>query len=706
MISSRFRRKRPNLVPDWVRSGSFVIGSGSGVLVLVILLVVWRGCAHRSADVSAKWGGMSEKEWREQYEKREQADAKKGAEAAKLADTQKKKAAAAEQKRLAESKRKTVAGSGAKFLADGGKIPEEKLTSGAPRVTPVDASAPPRLPEDYSQWNDMDFFEARLAGDPRLAVAVENRIKRVPQNEVEAVFLRKLLSPGSAPQLKNSARRKPARTGGRGGSPALPVIAAALARIGTPAARKTLSDMLAGTLCPEEDDAMAVAALQALAGNPSAENEDLLLAALIDAEKLRPSGQYRFTADKMRQETLGLIQKHGGSRIRLQAAQKFVDPKCPRDLRRLLAPLLQQSRPENIDAQVLVYESGLLEPAIRAAIEKGFVQQSDGALRQFLGIADDQTGPEQRSPYGVAIALWNPAFVAAVRDRHKEMASLQQGADAFLMAATVPAMGVRTRLLRTLERHWDEGPAGLEAAGWTKSIVGEPGVLVVLKSVRRSEAAPRARVPASRTSGQRRGAADSPDAANAADSRQQAENKWLAAEEALVREYCRRFRAAGLAWARASQRNNDAAEDEEPEPPVRLNPGASVATAYRVEWPGQHRARLPGASLDPMIVSYVRIEQKARLRSMQAYYERTVKPHQVHRLSDGIWLDGLVTGDKQGRARSIDVRVTTVNAKTDRPVDEPQELTVEILAVEIPALTVGTVAERRGAAESDLDAAP
>jgi hypothetical protein len=226
-------------------------------------------------------------------------------------------------------------------------------------------------------------------------------------------------------------------------------------------------------------------------------------------------------------------------------------------------------------------------------------------------------------------------------------------------------------------------------------------MLAVLKSVRRNEAMPRARVSASRTSGQRRGAADAPDSGNAADSRQQTEGRWLAAEEALLREYCRRFRAAGLARARASRRADGTADDD-PEPPVRLNPGAAVASAYRVQWPGTHREKLTGVPLDPMNVCYVRIEQKARFRSVQAYYERTVKPHQAHRLSDGIWLDELVSSDKQGQARSIDVLVTRVNPKLDRPADEPQELTVEILAVEIPALST----EARAAAEPGLEAAP
>jgi hypothetical protein len=225
-------------------------------------------------------------------------------------------------------------------------------------------------------------------------------------------------------------------------------------------------------------------------------------------------------------------------------------------------------------------------------------------------------------------------------------------------------------------------------------------MLAVLKTVRRSQPAA-SRGGVKRSPGPGRIGVGRSDPQDQGEVSKRPQEPWLQAEEALLRGLCQRFLTAGLAQARARRATASEGEDEaaEPPPPVVLHPRAAVLAAYQIQWPGVYRDKLAGETLDAMEVSYVRTEDQGRLRTVQGHYERNLKPHQLHPLADGVRIEALQVAAKDGRIRSIDVLVTRANPKADRPLDEPEQLTVEILSVAIPALQAGPGSGRRMQAE-------
>ena len=56
------------------------------------------------------------------------------------------------------------------------------------------------------------------------------------------------------------------------------------------------------------------------------------------------------------------------------------------------------------------------------------------------------------------------------------------------LAATIPDSSLRAALLHTLQRHWEEGPEGLDSFVAPDGPAIEPGFLMLLKTLRRKEA--------------------------------------------------------------------------------------------------------------------------------------------------------------------------------------------------------------------------
>jgi hypothetical protein len=357
---------------------------------------------------------------------------------------------------------------------------------------------------------------------------------------------------------------------------------------------------------------------------------------------------------------------------------------------------------------VLLCDSDDLDGQVKTQIRKHLVEASGQAMQHFLGIADGRAVPSADSewPYRVARRLWTAQFGLVFDARRTTVRSIDEARDLVLLAATVPRSDVRARLQRILERRWEEGPAALKSAGWAQTILSEPGILAVLKSTRRNR--PVTAQPESKDRGnsvqQRKERRESKE-------KKEKKDPWLDAEELLVGEFCRRFSLAALSQVRsatATPRPTPALPDESHDPPfpVALHSRAAVVAKYRVQWPGNHAGKLADTAPDPMEISYLRIEQKARPWSVRGHYERAVKGHKVHPLKDGIWIEAIVPAAKEGRTRSIDVLLTRANPKAETPPDEAQELTVEILTVDIPPLEVAGGVSRRTATDPDADASP
>ncbi len=519
--------------------------------------------------------------------------------------------------------------------------------------------------------------------------------------------MEKLLAPQLLAELEKwVGTRRSSEDGERDApTPAVEAITIALARNGTASARRTLTALLAGTLSGVDDQSATVAALRALAMHPSEENDRLRAQAVFEPEKLRAVGPRQMAPENLRQQAVSAIVEHGRSNIRLLAARRFVEPLCPPEARKLLAPVWLRPHFENLEAYVFLRERPEIDPQVRAHILRCLVDWSGRAIRHFLGIAaweppveaDKAERPDPELPYRIARQLWNADLARLIDARRTTVRSMEEARDWVLLAATVPRSDVRSRLSRVLERRWEEGPpVAMPSAGFSReTVVMEPGILAVLKNARRNR--PAANQTAARplgNAGQKHPKLQRP-----------AKDPWLDFEEAILRDFCQRFAEAAALPNRAAEAEKPASGNDEGEVslPVPLHPRAEVVAQYRVRWPGNHAAKLASIAPEPMEVSYVRIEQKARPMSVRGHYERTLKGQKMHPVNDGVWLETLLpAGD--GSMHSIDVLLSRANPKADAPPDEVQEITVEILSVAVAAMETATT--RRAGASEQTDTPP
>lgn len=81
--------------------------------------------------------------------------------------------------------------------------------------------------------------------------------------------------------------------------------------------------------------------------------------------------------------------------------------------------------------------------------------------------------------------LWGPPLTDFLDVQHRALGAMAERPAAIVLALTIPNQALRSRLRRTLSRHWSEGPQALRAAGVPGAVLVEPAVPAVLKSLLR-----------------------------------------------------------------------------------------------------------------------------------------------------------------------------------------------------------------------------
>ena len=137
-----------------------------------------------------------------------------------------------------------------------------------------------------------------------------------------------------------------------------------------------------------------------------------------------------------------------------------------------------------------------------------------------------------------------------------------------------------------------------------------------------------------------------------------------------------------------------------------LKPGSVVREAYHVDWPGLHAGHLrqeaddadflaalhvnsahrPQAADDAWQLDYVRIEERTSASGSESYYRRQLTNCVVHSLPNGVWLDGFSERSGKGGVQTVDVVITRAGAAGGPPADEEQELTIQILSMDLGSL--------------------
>jgi len=310
-------------------------------------------------------------------------------------------------------------------------------------------------------------------------------------------------------------------------------------------------------------------------------------------------------------------------------------------------------------------------------------------------------------PYRLAQQLWGGDLPKALQARLGQVSSLDSEANLILLASTMPIDSVRSALGGVLKARWQDGPGALEDAGLLDQVVTDPGFLMLVKALPRTEPEAGAKIAPGRrprTTGRTRvpGAAPggmpgemgyeegmmapgAPGPGGRARASGDPGEAWMHACEDLLRTTCQRLQSA-----RAQGKAGDEAL------PVEVHPDATVVADYRLDWPAADQAKLSGVPLGDMKLHYVRLEQTARPKIVKGYYTRKLTAElatpKVRDLPDGMWLESMRNVPDTGRQRSLDVLVTIPGAGAT-PIDENADtpLTIEILSIEMknPAAAEG-----------------
>jgi hypothetical protein len=183
-------------------------------------------------------------------------------------------------------------------------------------------------------------------------------------------------------------------------------------------------------------------------------------------------------------------------------------------------------------------------------------------------------------------------------------------------------------------------------------------------------------------------------AKQAVEKRMQAERDWMKTSEGLVRAWCERLHAAGLARAAGGAAARPGGTEPNANLPVKLHPQANVVSEYHLNWPGDLGAKLSGIAPGPMEVHYLRIVDKGDPTKRLGFYRRQLqlKAPDVHPIENGSWMDRVQRVpkteeqgpiDKTGWRRSVDILITTVQANPEPARGEETELVIEILSIEM-----------------------
>jgi hypothetical protein len=279
---------------------------------------------------------------------------------------------------------------------------------GNPPGGPTQLQQQPTRPQDIADWKRDDYFSARAEGDARLVEAVGHLGQRFVGRADAARMLAQLLAPP-----------KPAQPGGQGPQPGyspqysqanpqlVQAIVAALGVNGTDVALGFLEQLLSGTLATDDDKTAVDAALKVLADHPSAKSDDILFRAVTAAEKLRAPSTGQVTPDELRQKALEVVSLGASDALRTKLARYVTQPTTPPEWRDQIGGFLVQQHPDNVGAQLVLYQGGQTSAEMKVTLEQYFTAYSSATMGQVLGIPDQQqTGPGQQPTMNPTSSSW------------------------------------------------------------------------------------------------------------------------------------------------------------------------------------------------------------------------------------------------------------------------------------------------------------
>jgi hypothetical protein len=216
---------------------------------------------------------------------------------------------------------------------------------------------------------------------------------------------------------------------------------------------------------------------------------------------------------------------------------------------------------------------------------------------------------------------------------------------------------MRSRLQRTLQTHWLDGPEAFASASVASETgVSDPGFIAILKSLPRREPPARAKTDPTKE--------------------QTTQYAWMQTVYGTVHVFCERFQTA------ADNETVNTAQVLETLP-FRIHSPDTLTHVYAVDWQKRVGNRLTGAPVDPMRIYYLRFEETAPYSKVLGTYKRAVPSGSERPIKDGLlWIDGSKSGP-EGRKVSMDVIIERTEFSRERKASEAEPMVVQVLYVEI-----------------------
>ena len=562
----------------------------------------------------------------------------------------------------------------------------------------------PRPPSELARWQERDFFLAKLQEKPELLEVIARSAVEGRDDEAIVQILTRLLQPEMYAGLRElvvgddtgsgrttTRRRTTGRRNRADTSYSRKLIEAsvdALAQNTTPAANRTLAQLIVGDLTTEDNLAAATAALESLADYPTPAHEAMLFRIAVEAEQLVDAKEPDISPEVLCRHAITLLAERGSSAVRAQAAEYLLHNNPPPEVRRGLETIHSDLSLENFEAHLALYmEAGDPKPT-RQVLTRHFASSSSSALEHLLGLRP-HTDP-QRSSWSrkAAQLLWERNFALVVEGRLNRLESWAADPTLLSLALSLPSDTMRAAIADRLDVQWAQGPSASTSEHIPNELIIEPGVLVLLRMLleKRTDTHRLPSLVSLRSQRTGRGRSGRADPA-AVRQRQQWEiqNAWAEFAGDLAADWCLRCRTAAHdqdAIERARGRTIDWTEGIS-DLAVTPHSTEKITLTHFARWLEAPSKPFRPNGFDPLRVDYVRIEERTRPNRLLAYYDRALPGHIQRAIEGGICFEGLLDKGKPGFLCSADVRITRAAPEMHGLPEQDQDLVVEILIVEI-----------------------
>jgi hypothetical protein len=604
-------------------------------------------------------------------------------------------------------------------VASQSEKPSQPLPKPEPVVQPPSQTAPSPIkkpvaaskrPEDVVKWKKADFLSAHADSDSRLPEAIQHLAMTGEGKPEVAAIVEALLKQSAS---KNDSFEKI--------SPLLGILGINK----TPEAQKIARDLFTGELEIGHDREVVQVVMEILVANPSQENDQVLLNALIDPVKYRALQEGRsaqgndVSAQELSKRTQTLVMANFTVGVRKKLAQYFIRPDARKEVRTVLLPKLKEPKVANIPAQLLIYESQVPAESEMDKMEKAFASYG------FLGIAsvmrlydskveeaaeDESLKKRRRLPHNapgirlmtlgksieslggnldtlplrkqtrperLAAEVWGPNTSKTVAMRLQKIDSLRTNRSGLIdLARVIPSDRVRAGIFRLCNRCYIDGPSMFRSFSSADllerkisdrfgQMEGTPKLIIDPGEVVVTKSIiDWQKNPANQPKPKDR---KPEDIKKEALKKAKVYEQWLGYLKNLVNDQLRLCSAASVAA-------DPLAEGEEEVCPIPPHEKANIVARLSLKFPKDAEAILGSGQYDPLELHYVRIQELAQPGDLAKYYSRLIKGESdVRSDKKGVWYFNLIDGSRPGTKRSVDVRIMVDPDEANRQVDpDPQ----------------------------------